>query len=254
VVRRFEGKVAFVTGAAHGIGRATAVRLAAEGASVALADVDTDAAGQLAAELAGGGGSAIALECDITSRDSVDAAVAATADRFGRLDVLAQVAGHNLANRTEVEPGDAQWARQYDFTFTGAVRCIEASLPHLVASGSGAVVLVGSISGVVALGTNPYAAAKAGLISLVANLAAEHGPSGVRFNVVAPGTIATRAFANRPQALEDLKAIYPLRRVGRPEDVAAAVAFLASDDAAWITGVTLPVEGGLTTGPGHLIG
>ncbi|WP_432942585.1 SDR family NAD(P)-dependent oxidoreductase [Kribbella sp. CA-253562] len=252
-MRRFEGKVAFVTGAAHGIGRATAVRLAAEGASVAVADVDTDAAGQLAAELAGDG-SAIALACDITSRDSVDAAVAATVNRFGRLDVLAQVAGHNLANREAVEPGDAQWARQYDFTFTGAVRCIEASLPHLIASGSGAVVLVGSISGVVALGTNPYAAAKAGLISLVANLAAEHGPSGVRFNVVAPGTIATRAFANRPEALEDLKAIYPLRRVGQPEDVAAAVAFLASNDAAWITGITLPVEGGLTTGPGHLIG
>jgi meso-butanediol dehydrogenase/(S,S)-butanediol dehydrogenase/diacetyl reductase len=251
VVRRFEEKVAFVTGGAHGIGRATAIRLAAEGAAVAVADVDLPAAEQVVSELAVPG---IAVECDVTSRASVDAAVAATVERFGRLDVLAHVAGHNLANRQAVEPGDAQWAKQYDFTFIGAIRCIEAALPHLVDSGSGAVVLVGSISGVVAMGTNPYAAAKAGLISLVANLAAEHGSSGVRFNVVAPGTIATRAFANRPEALEELKAIYPLRRVGQPEDVAAAVAFLASADAGWITGITLPVEGGLITGPGHLIG
>jgi meso-butanediol dehydrogenase / (S,S)-butanediol dehydrogenase / diacetyl reductase len=247
-VKRFEGKVAIVTGAAHGIGRATAVRLAAEGASVAVADVDLAAAEQVVAEL---GAPGLAVECDITSRASVDAAVAATVERFGRLDVLAQVAGHNLANREPVEPGDAQWAKQYDFTFTGAVRCIEAALPHLVTT-EGAVVLVGSISGVVALGTNPYAAAKAALSSLVRNLAADHGPSGVRFNIVAPGTIATRAFKD-PQVLEELKAIYPLRRVGQPEDVAAAVAFLASADASWITGITLPVEGGLTTGPGHLI-
>ncbi|GAB2553496.1 SDR family NAD(P)-dependent oxidoreductase [Kribbella endophytica] len=247
-MNRFEGKVAIVTGAAHGIGRATAVRLAAEGASVAVADVDLEAAEQVVNELAVPG---IAVECDITSRASVDAAVAATVERFGRLDVLAQVAGHNLANRQAVEPGDAQWAKQYDFTFTGAVRCIEAALPHLVTT-EGAVVLVGSISGVVALGTNPYAAAKAALSSLVRNLAADHGPTGVRFNIVAPATVATRAFKD-PQVLEELKAIYPLRRVGQPEDVAAAVAFLASTDANWITGITLPVEGGLTTGPGHLI-
>ncbi len=247
-MKRFEGKVAIVTGAAHGIGRATAVRLAAEGASVAVADVDLAAAEQVVGELAVPG---IAVECDITSRASVDAAVAATVARFGRLDVLAQVAGHNLANREAVEPGDAQWARQYDFTFTGAVRCIEAALPHLETT-EGAVVLVGSISGIVALGTNPYAAAKAALSSLVRNLAADHGPAGVRFNIVAPATVATRAFKD-PQVLEELKAIYPLRRVGQPEDVAAAVAFLASTDASWITGITLPVEGGLTTGPGHLI-
>jgi NAD(P)-dependent dehydrogenase (short-subunit alcohol dehydrogenase family) len=213
-----------------------------------VADVDFEAAERVVGELAVPG---IAVECNITSRASVDAAVAATVERFGRLDVLAQVAGHNLANREAVEPGDAQWAKQYDFTFTGAVRCIEAALPHLVAT-QGAVVLVGSISGVVALGTNPYAAAKAALSSLVRNLAADHGPSGVRFNIVAPATVATRAFKD-PQVLEELKAIYPLRRVGHPEDVAAAVAFLCSTDASWITGITLPVEGGLTTGPGHLI-
>lgn len=199
-------------------------------------------------------GSAASFHCDVTDRGSVDAAIARSVERFGRLDVLVNVAGHNLGRMEDGETTDEQWGRQYDFTFTGAVRCIRAALPHLIQSPAGAVVLVGSISGLVAFGTDPYGAAKAALVNLVRNLGATHGPLGVRFNVVAPATVATRAFKDRPEALESLKAVYPLRRVGQPEDIAAAVAFLASDDAAWITGITLPVEGGLTTGPRHLIG
>lgn len=252
-MRRFENKVAFVTGAAHGIGRATVLRLAAEGAAVGAGDIDAEGAASVVAEVLQAGGSAVALDCDITSTASVEAAVAATVAQYGRLDVLANVAGHNLGGLEGAEPTEEQWGRQYDFTFTGAVRCIRASLPHLAESG-GAVVLVGSISGEVALGTAPYAAAKAALANLVRNLAADHGPQGVRFNLVAPGTVATDRFKGKEQLLEELKAIYPLGRVGLPEDIAAAVAFLASDDAAWITGISLPVEGGLTTGPGHLLG
>ena len=248
-MKRFENQVAFVTGAAHGIGRATVLRLVAEGAAVGAADVDADGVASVVAEA---DGAVLALDCDITDTASVDAAVAATVERFGRLDVLANVAGHNLGGLDGAEPGEEQWGRQYDFTFTGAVRCIQASLPHLIES-RGSVVLVGSISGEVALGTAPYAAAKAAVASLVRNLAADHGPRGVRFNVVAPGTVATDRFLGKEKLLDELKAIYPLGRVGRPEDIAAAIAFLGSDDASWITGVTLPVEGGLTTGPGHLL-
>ncbi|GAA3555478.1 SDR family oxidoreductase [Kribbella ginsengisoli] len=244
-MQRFENKVAFVTGAAHGIGRATVLRLAAEGALVGAADIDAEGTAAVVAEA---GSSVVALNCDITSTASVEAAVAATVERFGRLDVLANVAGHNLA----LEGTDEQWGRQYDFTFVGATRCIEASLPHLLES-RGSVVLVGSISGEVALGTAPYAAAKAALANLVRNLATDHGPKGVRFNVVAPATVATDRFIGKEALLEELKAIYPLGRVGTGEDVAAAIAFLASDDASWITGITLPVEGGLTTGPGHVL-
>jgi meso-butanediol dehydrogenase / (S,S)-butanediol dehydrogenase / diacetyl reductase len=187
----------------------------------------------------------VGLSCDITDTASVDAAVAATVERYGRLDVLANVAGHNLAL-------EGEWARQYDFTFVGATRCIDAALPHLVES-RGSAVLVGSISGQVALGTAPYAAAKAALANLVRNLAADHGPKGVRFNVVAPATVATDRFIGKEALLDELKAIYPLGRVGQAEDVAAAIAFLASGDASWITGISLPVEGGLTSGPGHLL-
>ncbi|WP_198676474.1 SDR family NAD(P)-dependent oxidoreductase [Kribbella monticola] len=251
-MKRFENRVAFVTGAAHGIGRATVLRLAAEGAAVGAADVDAEGTASVVAEVNDAGGSAMAVGCDITDTASVEAAVAATVERFGRLDVLANVAGHNIGGLEGGEPAEEQWGRQYDFTFTGAVRCIKTSLPHLMAS-RGAVVLVGSISAEVALGTAPYAAAKAAVANLVRNLAADHGPHGVRFNVVAPGTVATDRFLGKEKLLDELKAIYPLGRVGQPEDVAAAIAFLGSDDAAWITGITLPVEGGLTTGPGHLL-
>ncbi|WP_163513607.1 SDR family NAD(P)-dependent oxidoreductase [Fodinicola acaciae] len=249
-MRGLEGRVAFVTGAGHGIGEACARRLAAEGAMVALTDIDTAAVDSVASELP----EAAAYHCDTTDSASVTATVASTVERFGRLDIVVNAAGHNLGGTADAEPTEEQWLRQYDFTFVGAVRCVEAALPHLRASPGGAVVLIGSISGLAALGTEPYGAAKAGLVNLARNLAAKHGPSGVRFNVVAPGTIATRAFATKPEALDELKAIYPLGRVGQPADVAAAVAFLASDEASWITGVTLPVEGGLLTGPGHLIG
>lgn len=248
-MRGLQGRVALVTGAGHGIGAACAQRLAAEGMRVALTDIDAEAAKSVASELP----DSAAYDCDVTDRGSVDAAVDATVSRFGRLDVVVNAAGHNLGGMADAEPTEEQWRRQYDFTFVGAVRCVEAALPQLRASPGGAVVLIGSISGLAALGTEPYGAAKAGLTNLARNLAAKHGPSGVRFNVVAPGTVATRAFDARPEALEELKAIYPLRRVGQPADVAAAVAFLASDDASWITGITLPVEGGLLTGPGHLI-
>lgn len=140
----------------------------------------------------------------MTRRDTVDGAVAEAARRFGRLDVLAHTVGHNLAGLAEEEPTDEQWARQYDFTLTGTVRCVRAALPKFAETGGGAVVLVGSMSGLVAFGTDPYAAAKAALGNLVRNLAARHGPDGVRVNMVVPGTVATRVWDDRPGALDEL--------------------------------------------------
>ncbi|MEL7974984.1 SDR family oxidoreductase [Isoptericola sp. F-RaC21] len=244
---RFDDRVALVTGGAHGIGAAAVRRLHAEGAAVVVADLDEDAARRAAADLLDRGPRASVVPCDIRDSASVDAAVATTLERHGRLDVLVGVAGG-----TGVHPGlldgmdDATWAAGVDLNLAGPARCVRAAAPHLPRGGS--VVLVGSVNGLQAFGDEDYSAAKAGLVSLAQNLAVRLGRRGVRINVVAPGTIRTRVWTGRNDP-DRLAPLYPLGRVGEPDDVAAAIAFLASDDAAWITGVTLPVDGGILAGP-----
>lgn len=244
-MRRYEGRVALVTAAAQGIGRAVALRLASEGAAVAVTDVRRDGADAVAGEI---GGEAIALECDVTSTPSVEAAVAATADRFGRLDVVVNNAGGCVVNTPFAENDGDTWHQQLDLSLVGAARCIRAALPHLRVS-RGNVVAIGSVNGINAFGNVEYSAAKAGLGSLVQNLTGRYGPDGVRFNVVAPGTVRTPNWDGAEDWLETFAKSYPLRRIGEPEDIAAAVAFLGSEDAGWISGITLPVEGGILTGP-----
>ncbi|MER7949077.1 SDR family NAD(P)-dependent oxidoreductase [Streptomyces sp. NPDC096079] len=242
---RFEGYAALVTGAARGIGAATAARLAAEGARVLVTDIDEAAARETADRIPG----AVALRCDVGDQDSVDAAVAHAVKAFGGLDVLVNNALAPVAadrDRFEDEP-DEGWAGQLGVTLMGAVRCSRAALPHLAAAGGrGAVVTIGSVNAEADFGGHAYSAAKAGLASLTRTLAGDAAPRGVRVNQINPGTIATEAWAGRETDLAALAArVYPLGRVGTPEDVAAAVAFLASTDASWITGTTLRVDGGL---------
>ena len=244
---RLDTRVAFVTGGGHGIGRATALRLAAEGAAVAIADLDVAAAGRTANEVTAAGGTAIAVACDVTDTAAVDGAVAETVARFGRLDVLANVAGADVEEPPFAEQTDEIWRRMHEINLLGVVRTTRAAIPHLLAAPhGGSVVNVSSVNGMLAIGSYPYSAAKAGLQNLTMNLAAEYGPRGVRFNVVAPGTVRTRVWDDQPESFAQMHRLYPLGRVGEPEDIAAAIAFLVSDDAAWITGVTLPVDGGLT--------
>lgn len=247
---RFDQRVIYITGGGHGIGRAIAHRLASEGGSVAVSDIDIDAARQVADEIADEGGTAVATSCDVTSTGAIDASIASIVSHFGRLDVLVTTAGGDWHEPAFEQITDDLWDQKLDVNLTGTFRCIRAALPHLIAAGPGSnVVVIGSINGNAAIGGYPYSAAKAGLEILMKNLARQYGPQGLRFNLVAPGTIRTRNWDNREADLVRLAATYPLRRVGEPEDVAAAVAFLASSDAAWITGVTLPVEGGILAGP-----
>lgn len=241
-MRRFEGKAALVTGAAHGIGRGIAERLASEGAKVALADLDLAAAEERAGELSG-----VAVRCDVTDDEDVRTAIATAVERLGGLDVLVNNAGQGQGVPFD-KGDDAHWRQQLDLNLFGAVRCTRAALPHLL-RGKGNVVSIGSINGIAAFGDIAYSTAKAGLQNLAKNLTAEYGPRGLRFNVVAPGTIRTRNWDGRDGQLRDIAAGLPLRRVGEPADIAAAVAFLASDDASWISGITLPVEGGALAGP-----
>lgn len=245
-MQRFTGRVALVTGGGHGIGRATVARLAHEGAAVTVADLDAEAAKRVAQEVIGAGGAAMAERCDVTDRASVEAAVAAHLARFGGLDVLVNTAGGDGPNPPFLEEDDGHWERLIDLNLTSVMRCVRAALPHLLAASSGgSVVTIGSVNGLAAFSGFPYSAAKAGLVSLTRNLAAEYGRQGVRFNLVAPATIRTRVWDDQPGALERLKTLYPLGRVGEPEDIAAAVAFLASDDSSYVTGETLGVSGGL---------
>lgn len=247
---RLDGKVAFVTGAAHGIGRATAQRLHADGATVVAADHDQDGARRTADDL---GERALGLRCDIHDRESVDAGIHTTVSTFGGLDLLILVAGGSTPLPDFGEVTDEQWNELVDLNLTGAMRCIRAALPSLRGSAEPAVVMVSSVNGLAAFGEEPYSAAKAGLSNLAKNLAVRYGPEGIRFNVVAPGTVRTRVWDDQAGALDRLVEMYPLGRVGEPADIAAAIAFLASADAGWITGVTLPVDGGALTGPFQLL-
>ncbi|ANW19781.1 SDR family NAD(P)-dependent oxidoreductase [Streptomyces clavuligerus] len=242
-LKRFDGHAALITGGARGVGEATARRLASEGARVLIADIDTETAERTAATIPG----ADFVLCDVSDPERVDAAVAYAVERFGRLDVLVNNAFANTedAERLEDQP-DGSWTHVLDICLTGAFRCARAALPHLEASGRGAIVNIGSVNAEVDFGGHAYSAAKAGLASFTRTLAGDAGPRGVRVNQINPGTIRTRAWEGEDEGLAELgRRLYPLGRVGEPEDIAAAVAFLASSDAAWITGTTLRVDGGI---------
>ncbi|MCM2417020.1 SDR family NAD(P)-dependent oxidoreductase [Streptomyces sp. RKAG293] len=250
-MRRFEGYGVLITGAGRGIGAATAHRLADEGAQVLVTDLEGDRAEKVAAGIRESGGAAEALPCDVADRSAVEAAVAYAVRRFGTLDVLVNnaCACHPDAPLFEDET-DEGWHQDLDITLSGAFRCARAALPHLAAAPGrrGAIVSIGSVNGEQDFGNHAYSAAKAGLASLTRTLAGHAAPRGVRVNLVVPGTVHTEAWAGRESALRAVAGHYPLGRVGQPDDIAAAVAFLASSDAAWITGVTLPVDGGILIG------
>ena len=246
---RFAGAAAVVTGGAHGIGRACVARLAEEGARVAVADLDQDAAEQVAESLTHQTRRHLALWLDVTDASSVEQAFANAALRLGGIDIVVNVAGGDTDHGTFEETNDEVWVRMLELNLLGVVRCCRAAIAHLRRSSkSPAIVNVSSINALTALGSEPYSSAKAGISSLTTNLAASLAPDGIRVNTVAPATIRTRNWDRLEGGADRLRQLYPLGRIGEPEDVAAAVAFLASSDAAWITGHTLPVDGGMLTG------
>ena len=246
---RFAGAAVVVTGGAHGIGRACASRLAEEGAQVAVADLDRDAAQQVVMGLTHEVGRHLAVWLDVTDVSSVEQAFADASFGFGGIDIVVNVAGGDTDHGAFEETTDEVWVRMLELNLLGVVRCCRAAIAHLRRSTkSPAIVNVSSINALTALGSEPYSAAKAGIGPLTINLAASLAPDGIRVNTVAPATIRTRNWDLLEGGADRLRPLYPLGRVGEPEDVAAAVAFLASSDAAWITGHTLPVDGGLLTG------
>ncbi len=248
---RLADKVVLITGGGSGIGRATAELSAAEGARVAVVDRDFAGALETVARIAEGGGEARAIQADVIDGAAVQAMVEQAIDAFDRIDVLVNNAGRSEGNDI-LTIDEATWDHTVAVNLKSVYFCAKAVLPGMLERESGSIVNISSVNGLTGLGEEPYAAAKAGMINLTQNMAVAYGPRGVRANVIAPGTVRTPIWnarlAKNPNVMDTLKAWYPLGRVGLPEDIARAVLFLASDEAAWITGAVLPVDGGLMAG------
>jgi meso-butanediol dehydrogenase/(S,S)-butanediol dehydrogenase/diacetyl reductase len=248
---RFTGRVALITGGASGIGAATARRLAAEGGTVIVCDRDGAAAEKVAAEL---GGAGRGYELDVTDPDRTEEVVGAVTAELGGVHVLVSAAGVDVCD-TVPNTSPEQWRTILDVDLTGVYHSSRAVLPGFLAQGGGAIVTISSAIGTVGeRRRSAYCAAKAGVENLTRAMALDHGPDGVRVNCVAPGLIDTPLIRNGkvggaddPAAMQAMvDRHHALRRIGRPEEVAAAIAFLASDDASFITGAVLPVDAGWT--------
>jgi NAD(P)-dependent dehydrogenase (short-subunit alcohol dehydrogenase family) len=247
---RIEGKVAVVTGAGSGIGRATALRFAAEGAAVVANDIAPSGLATLASELRARGAPIETQAADMSVAASADALAALAVSRFGRIDAWVNNAGGAMPTpfaKTDEARYRADLAKNLDTAWFGC----QAALRVMAEQRSGAIVNFSSGGALLASdGLHAYAAAKAAILSLTRNLALEYGPLGIRVNAVAPGPILTPVFAEYLKAFPDGGAgqgkHVPLGRLGRPEELAAAVLFLVSDDASYVSGATLAVDGAIT--------
>jgi meso-butanediol dehydrogenase/(S,S)-butanediol dehydrogenase/diacetyl reductase len=248
---RLAGKVALVTGAGSGIGRATSELFASEGATVGVLDRDGSRAGETAERISGQGGRAVPIEGDVSDPIEVEAAIATTRTTYGGVDVLVNNAAIAVGDDI-LEIDHELWDQNVAIVLKGVFLCSKAALPGMIEQRSGSIVNIASVNGLTGLGEEPYSAAKAGVINLTRNLAVKYGRFGVRANSISPGTIRTPVWQSRlerdPHIFERLAKWYPLGRIGEPADPARAALFLASDEAAWITGSNLVVDGGLLAG------
>ena len=246
-MKRAQDKVVIITGGASGIGRVSALRFAAEGAIVIIWDIDMDKAEATRAEMEAQGGQAVVAQVNTTQPEQVKSAAQAVQDKFGRIDVLINNAGITR-DATLRKMTLAQWQQVIDVNLTGVFVCAQAVAPYMEAQRSGRIINTSSVVGLYGnYGQANYSATKAGLIGLTKTLARELGKFNITVNAVAPGFMATDMLATIPEkVLESLKSRTPLGRLGRPEDIAAAYLFLASDEAGYVSGTVLSVDGAIT--------
>lgn len=253
ILMRLRNKVAIITGGNSGIGQAAALRFAAEGAAVVIAARDVERADQTVAHIQQNGGTAHFIPLDIRQPDQCQQVVTETITRFGRLNILVNNAGIILRNRDVQNTTIDEWDETFDVNVKGAYLMSKYALPHLIAS-HGNIINVSSYLGMVGTpGLAAYCAAKGALVQLTRAMALDHAPDGVRVNCLCPGSVATpmiaRAWDSFGEGAEQLwRAKHPVGRIGLPEELASAMLFLASDEASFITGAILPVDGGITAG------
>ncbi|WP_374574499.1 SDR family NAD(P)-dependent oxidoreductase [Phenylobacterium sp.] len=252
---RLKGKVAIITGAALGIGRATAVRMAEEGASVAVLDMLVAEGEALAADLTGRGLSARFWRCDVTSEVEVERVIGEVAAAFGRLDVLVNNAGVSGASKPTHEVTEAEWDFVQAVNVKGVFFCTKHAIPHLRAAGGGSIIHLSSIYGLVgAADAPPYHASKGAVRLMAKTDAMIYAPDRIRVNSIHPGFIQTPMVLNALSAQEDggaearegLVALHPLGHLGDPDDIAWGAVYLASDEARFVTGAELVIDGGYT--------
>jgi len=247
----FQDKVAIITGAGHGIGQATAKAFAAQGAKVVVADIDRQAGEAVVDAIKANKGVATFIPCDVTNDTQVQALVTSTIEIYGKLDIAFNNAGIEIEQSKLADGDEAIFDKIMDVNVKGVWRCMKHQIPALLANDGGAIVNTASVAG---LGAAPkmsiYAASKHAVLGLTKSAAIEYGKKGIRINAVCPAVIDTemfqRAAQSDPRKAEYAHAMHPVGRIGQPEEVAAAVLYLCSDQAKFTTGAALPVDGGVT--------
>jgi len=249
---RLEGKSAIVTGSATGIGRATAVLFAKEGARVVVSDIDEAGGLQVATRINAEGGQAIFVKADVSEVAEVERLIEAAVGAYGRLDVLVNNAAVYLGDGGLLSVPSETWDKIIAVNLKGTYLCCKFAVARMIESGGGSIVNLSSVNALMGLSLTAYTASKGGVQALTRLLAVEFAPKGIRVNSICPGTIMTEnsiAIYNERQGLEErVRTMYPLGRLGAPVDIAECAVYLASDASSFVTGASLVVDGGLMAG------
>ena len=248
---RLKDRVAIITGAASGIGRATALLFAKEGAKIVAADVDDEGSNETVNQIQASGNEAFLVRTDVTSTEDVQAMVKATIDTYGKLDILFNSAG--IAMRLPVaELPEADWDRCIDVNLKGVYLCSKYAIPEIIRNGGGSIINMGSIYGIVGGKTRAaYVASKGAVANLTRGMALDYVDDNIRVNCICPGFVETplvQGVVKTPEAYQALANQHPMKRLGQPEEIAYGALYLASDESSFVTGIALPIDGGYTAG------